>query len=295
MYTGGQGGRPLVSRHELFERCRNILEENGIDSAGFDTLCIFQDVFGERNPVIVTDRSKEVPSGVEAEITEIVRRRSEKYPLQYLLGEWEFYDYSFKVGEGVLIPRPDTETLVEHTLAICRETGMKSLKIADLCSGSGCIAITLKKEIPESEVYAIEISDEAIGYLKQNAELNHADIHIIQGDALDKELQRSLGSFDMIVSNPPYLTGEEMRELQKEVAFEPQLALYGGDDGLDFYRKLTSLWKESLSPDGCLLYEFGMGQHEAVRRILERNNFTDISLEKDGGGIIRTISGKKTV
>lgn len=285
----------MVSRYELFERCRSILEEKGIDSAGFDTLCIFQDVFGVRNPVIATDRSKEVPPEIEAEITEIVRRRSENYPLQYLLGEWEFYDYSFRVGEGVLIPRPDTETLVEHTLAICREAGMKALKIADLCSGSGCIAITLKKEMPESEVYAIEISDEAISYLKQNAELNNADIHIIQGDVLDKELQRSLGSFDIIVSNPPYLTGVEMRELQREVAFEPELALYGGNDGLDFYREITSLWKEALSPDGWLLYEFGMGQHEAVRRILEQNNFTDISLERDGGGIIRTISGKKTV
>lgn len=284
----------MVSRYELFERCRNILEEKGIDSAGFDTLCIFQDVFGDRNPVIATDRRKKVPPGIEAEIMEIVRRRSEKYPLQYLLGEWEFYDCSFKVGEGVLIPRPDTETLVEHTLAICRETGMKSLKIADLCSGSGCIAITLKKEMPESEVYAIEISDEAISYLKQNAEFNHADINIVKGDVLDKELQRSFCNFDIIVSNPPYLTGEEMRELQKEVAFEPELALYGGDDGLDFYREITSVWKESLLPNGRLLYEFGMGQHEAVRIILERNNFTDISLEKDGGGIIRTISGKKS-
>ena len=250
-------------------------------------------MLGERNPILVTDKNKDVPPELSDKIMELVRRRSEGYPLQYLLGEWEFYGYPFKVGEGVLIPRPDTETLIEQTLAVCRQMGNRSPKIIDLCSGSGCIAVTLKKELPEAEVFAVEISDEAIKYLKQNVELNNADITIIQGDVLDEKLQQSLLDFDIIVSNPPYLTGEEMKELQIEVAFEPELALFGGDDGLGFYRRLTAMWKNSLKTGGYLLYEFGMGQHSAVSEILAENDFTDITLQKDAGGIIRTISGKK--
>lgn len=283
----------MVSRYALFEQCRSVLEEKGIDTARFDTLCIFQDMLGERNPILVTDKNKDVSPELSDKIMEIVRRRSESYPLQYLLGEWEFYGYPFKVGEGVLIPRPDTETLIEQTLAVCRQTGNKSPKIIDLCSGSGCIAVTLKKELPEAEVFAVEISDAAIKYLKQNVELNNADITIIQGDVLDEKLQQSLLDFDIIVSNPPYLTGEEMKELQIEVAFEPELALFGGNDGLGFYRRLTVMWKNSLKTGGYLLYEFGMGQHSAVSEILAENDFTDITLQKDAGGIIRTISGKK--
>lgn len=283
----------MVSRYALFEQCRSILEEKGIDTARFDTLCIFQDMLGERNPILVTDKNKDVPPELSDKIMELVRRRSEGYPLQYLLGEWEFYGYPFKVGEGVLIPRPDTETLIEQTLAVCRQMGNKSPKIIDLCSGSGCIAVTLKKEIPEAEVLAVEISDEAIKYLNQNAELNNADITIIQGDVLDEKLQQSLWDFDIIVSNPPYLTGEEMKELQREVVLEPELALFGGNDGLGFYRRLTAMWKNSLKTGGYLLYEFGMGQHLAVSEILAENDFTDITFQKDAGGIIRTISGKK--
>ncbi len=250
-------------------------------------------MLGERNPILVTDKNKDVSPELSDKIMELVRRRSEGYPLQYLLGEWEFYGYPFKVGEGVLIPRPDTETLIEQTLEVCRQMGNRSPKIIDLCSGSGCIAVTLKKELLEAEIFAVEISDEAIKYLKQNVELNNADITIIQGDVLDEKLQQSLLDFDIIVSNPPYLTGEEMKELQIEVAFEPELALFGGNDGLEFYRRLTAMWKNSLKTSGYLLYEFGMGQHSAVSEILAENDFTDIMLQKDAGGIIRTISGKK--
>lgn len=283
----------MVSRYVLFEQCRSSLEEKGIDSARFDTLCIFQDMLGERNPIFITDKNKDVPPELSDKIMELVSRRSEGYPLQYLLGEWEFYGYPFKVGEGVLIPRPDTETLIEQTLAVCSKMGNISPKIIDLCSGSGCIAVTLKKEIPEAEVSAVEISDKAIEFLKRNAKLNNADITVIQGDVLDERLQQNLLDFDIIVSNPPYLTKEEMNELQKEVTFEPELALFGGNDGLGFYSRITSMWKNSLKTGGYLLYEFGMGQHSAVSDILSENDFADIMLQMDAGGIIRTISGKK--
>lgn len=282
----------MVSRLELYKECLGILEQAEIADSEFDALCIFQDMLGDKNPLFKPNEA--VPEETETKIRSLVKKLTESEPLQYLLGEWEFWGYPFKVGEGVLIPRPDTETLVEEVLGICRRYGLKSPKIADLCSGSGCIAVALKKELPQSEIYAVELSEAALGYLCENVKRNDADVKIISADVLDTETAELHGGFDIIVSNPPYLTAEDMAELQTEVAKEPEMALFGGEDGLDFYRKMTKLWKGSLKAGGFLCYEFGMGQHEAVGEILKLNNFTDIEFAKDAGGIIRTITARKT-
>ena len=248
-------------------------------------------MLADKNPLFKPQES--VPDDAEKCIRELIKKRSEGYPLQYLLGEWEFYGYPIKVGEGVLIPRPDTETLVDQVLEICRKNGMTSPKIADLCSGSGCIAIALKKQLPSAEVYSVELSDKALGYLRENIKLNNADITVIEGDVLKKETQQQLSHLDIIVSNPPYLTGEEMRELQAEVSHEPGLALFGGNDGLGFYRAITELWRKSLKLGGYIAYEFGEDQHEAVKKILTANSFDNIQFCRDGGGIIRTAAAQK--
>lgn len=281
----------MVSRSVLFEECRKALENSGNPDARFDTLCIFQDILGEVQPLFRP--SENIPDDTEQEIRELTKKRCSGYPLQYLLGQWEFFGCPIKVGEGVLIPRPDTETLVEQILDICREYRLVSPKIADLCSGSGCIAIALKKHIPQAQVYAAELSETALGYLRQNAKLNGTDIHIVQGDVLDETFCRSFKDFDIIVSNPPYLTAEEMKSLQTEVSHEPEKALYGGTDGLDFYRTMTAVWRNSLRTGGFLAYEFGMDQHEAVGKILKDNLFDNINFKTDGGGIIRTAAGRK--
>ncbi len=281
----------MVSRSVLFEECIKALENSGNPDARFDALCIFQDMLNETHPLFLP--SKLVEESAEKKIRELTVKRCSGYPLQYLLGQWEFFGYPIKVGEGVLIPRPDTETLVEQILDICRKNNFESPAIADLCSGSGCIAIALKKHIPDAKVYAVELSEEALKYLRQNVRLNSTDIHIIQGNVLDEDFSRSFSGLDIIVSNPPYLTGEEMQSLQTEVSYEPEKALYGGTDGLDFYRRMTALWKDSLKTGGWLAYEFGMGQHNAVKEILENNSFTDIELRIDGGRIIRTAAGRK--
>lgn len=282
----------MVSRLELYKECLGILEQAKIPDSEFDALCIFQDMLVDKNPLFKPN--EDVPEEAETKIRSLVKRLTEGEPLQYLLGEWEFWGYPFKVGKGVLIPRPDTETLVEAALAICRRNAPDAPKIADLCSGSGCIAVTLKKELPRSEVYAVELSEAALGYLRENVKRNNTDVKIIAADVLDPETSEHLGGFDIIVSNPPYLTEEDMADLQTEVAKEPAMALFGGEDGLDFYRKMTRLWKSSLKAGGFLCYEFGMGQHEAVEEILKRNNFTDIEFAKDAGGIIRTVTARKT-
>lgn len=281
-----------MTRRELFDECVKALEERKIPDSGFDIMCIFEDVLGERWSIL--NPRENVSREEEAEIRRMADLRMSGQPLQYILGQWDFWSLTLKVGEGVLIPRPDTETLVEDVLRICREKQLRSPKIADLCSGSGCIALALKKELPGAEVYAVELSDKALGYLEQNAGLNSADIKIIRGDVLSAETAELLPELDIIVSNPPYLTAAEMDELQKEVRFEPESALYGGKDGLDFYRDMTPLWKKKLRKGGFLCYEFGMGQHDEIEKILAGNGFENIKFSRDGGNIIRTVSAGKT-
>ena len=279
-------------RQDLYRHCTSVMESADIPDSDFDTLCIFQDVLKDKMPLLLPYMNVEAEK--EAIILEMVERRISGMPLQYILGEWEFWGLPIKVGEGVLIPRPDTETLIEDILEIVRKTGMKSPKIADLCSGSGCIALALKSEIPSAEVYAVELSEKALVYLKQNVELNKSDINIIKGDVLSPKTSEMLTELDIIASNPPYLTAQDMAELQIEVQKEPETALFGGNDGLDFYRAMTPLWRKSLKIGGYLCYEFGMGQEKDIEKIMRENRFTDIKFSRDGGGIIRTVTARKT-
>jgi release factor glutamine methyltransferase len=281
----------VISRRQLFSECVKLLEAAGKDSPDFDTLCIFQDMLGDKNPLFLPNEA--VPQEAEKRIRNLVKARAEGSPLQYLLGKWEFYGIELYVGEGVLIPRPDTETLVEHILDICREKGLKSPVIAELCSGTGCISLALEHELPQAEIYAVELSEKALGYLRKNKELNRSRINIIEGDVLSPETAAALPEADIIVSNPPYLTDKDMSELDEEVRREPALALYGGSDGLDFYRAITVTWRDKLREGGIIAFEFGMGQHDDVERILRSSGFTDVSFRRDGGGIIRTAAAEK--
>ena len=280
-----------MQRKALYDICGEILKNSGNEDWEFDTLCIFQDILCDKHPLFRP--AEEVSAEDEKTIRQLTERRSSGYPLQYLLGEWEFYGYPFRLSEDVLIPRPDTETLIENVLEICRRQGMRSPRIADLCSGSGCIAITLKKELPLAEVSAVELSDGALDMIKENASLNDADIRIIKGDVLKKETADMFRDMDIIVSNPPYVTAKEMAELQQEVRYEPKMALYGGEDGLDFYRTMTVLWKNSLADGGWLVYEYGDGQQNEVEKILNHNDFYNITLSRDLAGIFRTASAQK--
>ena len=279
-----------MQRKQLYDICGEKLKSSGNEDWEFDMLCIFQDMLHDKFPLFRP--AEEVSAEDEGKIRELTERRCTGYPLQYLLGEWEFYGYPFKLSEDVLIPRPDTETLIENVLEICHKEGYKSPKIADLCSGSGCIAITLKKMLPDAEVSAVELSDGALDMIKENSALNSADIHIVKGDVLDANTAAMFRDMDIIVSNPPYVTAEEMAQLQKEVRYEPEMALYGGEDGLDFYRAMTALWKNSIAENGWLLYEYGDGQHSDVEKILIDNNFNNITLTRDLAGIFRTASAQ---
>jgi release factor glutamine methyltransferase len=211
-----------------------------------------------------------------SDLQTLLKRRESGEPLQYILGEWEFYGYTFKVGKGVLIPRPETEFLVD----LAKE--FKPKIVYDLCAGTGCVGVALSKETG-CQVIAVEISDEAIKYLKQN---KTDKIKIIKGDVLNPDF--GIIPADAILVNPPYLTEQEMLELQTEVTHEPQIALYGGTDGLDFYRIIIEKWKNYLKESGLLAFEVGHGQAQAVSEIMRSNGFTP-GIKKDYSNIDRII------
>ncbi len=273
---------------ELIEICEGKLKESGIDSYKFDTRCIFEDNLNCN--FISINLKSEISEQNKEKIFSMVNKRASHYPLQYILGEWEFYGLPFKVGEGVLIPRPDTETLVEKVIDYCK--GIKNPKIVDLCSGSGCIAITLERNIPNSEVYAVELSDNAIKYLEKNIVFNNSKVKMLKADVLSEETVKLFENCDVIVSNPPYLTKEDMENLQKEVAFEPEMALLGNNDGLEFYRVIPVIWRKALKKGGLMAFEIGMGQENDVLSFMKQNNFYNTNTENDLAGIVRIVYGQ---
>lgn len=291
-----------MTNGELFELIKNTLKAADIEDYLFDSKCIFEDIMHMSGTELMLHKNDIADKAVADKALQLAKRRSKGYPLQYLLGEWEFYGLKFKVGEGVLIPRPDTEVLVDEVIGFFGSENNSSPEIVDLCSGSGCIAISLKKNIPDAKVTAVEISSDAMPYLVKNIRLNDTDVKIIKGDVMDGRLlenfrdEESEGDFrqvDCIVSNPPYLTAEEMSDLQTEVTFEPASALDGGYDGLKFYRVISSLWKEILKDNGLLAFEIGYEQGEAVKELMLNTGYYDVKIIKDLGGNDRVVLGRK--
>lgn len=270
----------------------SILKRNNIDGAEFEVRQVFQNVLGLSSSQLVMNYDKEISDREFGRILAILEKRVGGYPLQYLLGEWEFYGLPFVVGEGVLIPRGDTEALVEHSAKLMEN--VEKPTIYDLCSGSGCIAIALDSIFQQSEVTAVEKSEKAFTYLEKNISLNKANVRTIKADVLDEEAFSPSLALDMVVSNPPYLTEVDMNNLQREVAFEPKMALFGGSDGLDFYREITRVWKKFIKVGGYIVFEIGINQENDVGKILSQNGFLNIEFIRDLCGVIRVVSGKKS-
>jgi len=226
---------------------------------------------------------------------EAVEKRKNGEPLQYILGEWEFYGLPFKVGRGVLVPRADTETLVdeavEYLKKIHKENPEKPLKVLDLCSGSGCIAISVAVMCSFAKVTAVELNEIPLSYLKENIAVNKAEnVTAIKGDVLNDH--QNFGSFDLILSNPPYIPTKDIEALSIEVKNEPFEALDGGDDGLIFYRVLGEKWTDHLEKDGKMMVEIGIGQECDVENIFNKK-LKNVYSKKDLNGIYRLVVGTK--
>ena len=221
----------------------------------------------------------------------LVRRRCAGEPLQYLCGSWEFYGLEFFVGNGVLIPRQDTETLVETVLYLRK--GKAATKLLDLCSGSGCIPVAIFCHLPGVTGVCAEYSPDALLYLRRNLQRHKVKMEIAADDVRCPSASLRCRRFDVITCNPPYLSKQDMQHLQREVQFEPEIALYGGEDGLDFYRTLIPLWKSCLEPDGWMVFEVGAGQAQAVRMLLEQNGLQESRVIRDDTGTERVAAARR--
>lgn len=281
-----------MTTDKVYRTLTDILQRAGADSPAFDAVYLMNHLLGIERIDITAFPNKEISEESAEALIALAQRRAQGEPLQYITGSWEFFGRKYYVGEGVLIPRDDTEVVLcstfEHLDAITRA---RPAKILDLCSGSGVLAISLKCRYPDSEVTAVEISDLAVPYLRRNAKENKAEINIIHDDIFRCVDLLPDDEFDLIISNPPYINSEDMQSLQREVCFEPALALAGGEDGCDFYRRIIPLYTPKLKGGGMLAFEYDGDQAEIIEALMKKENFANIKVFDDIGGVHRAING----
>lgn len=274
---------------EAYRKTKDILTEAGFEAPAFEALCLTEKVFGFNRLALITKGEETVASEEKlAVLAELTEKRLNHEPLQYLLGKWSFMGIDLLVGEGVLVPRDDTEVVT--SLCIDYLSCKESPNVIDLCAGSGAISLALEK-YANCKVTAVELSDKAFSYLTQNIKLNNSAVNALNGDIFECHKDIADNSLDLIVSNPPYIKTADIASLQKEVQHEPAMALDGGESGLDFYRRIVPLWKFKLKAGGALAFELGEGQYDEVSRILANNGFGGITESIDFGGIQRAIIG----
>lgn len=274
---------------EAYRKTKDILTETGFEAPAFEALCLVEKVFGFNRLALITKGEETVASEEKlAVLAELTEKRLNHEPLQYLLGKWSFMGIDLLVGEGVLVPRDDTEVVT--SLCIDYLSCKESPNVIDLCAGSGAISLALEK-YANCKVTAVELSDKAFSYLTQNIKLNNSAVNALNGDIFECHKDIADNSLDLIVSNPPYIKTADIASLQKEVQHEPAMALDGGESGLDFYRRIVPLWKSKLKSGGALAFELGEGQYDEVSRILADNGFGGITESIDFGGIQRAIIG----
>ncbi|MBQ3437123.1 MAG: peptide chain release factor N(5)-glutamine methyltransferase [Fusobacterium sp.] len=272
---------------ETFEKSVKYLEKFSVPNSRIDAEYIFSEVLGINRNILTMSMSQEISEEKKNKIKNmLVARGKYRKPLQYILGEWEFYGYPFKTDERALIPRADTEILVEQCKILMYEK--KYCDILDIGSGSGAIAISLAKELPNSKVLGLDISEKAIELAKENKELNEAEnVDFIISDLFSNIKDKK---FDLIISNPPYIDKDEYEVLMPEVKnYEPVNALTDFKNGLSFYEKISEQAHNYLRDGGYLAFEIGYNQAKAVNEILKKNSFDIVLESKDYGGMDRVV------
>lgn len=274
------------------ETRRAILELDGEQSGGIarELVAFAADKTMEE---LARDMQLYAPDQVIVGLQKVVEAYLHNKPLAYILGQWSFFGLPMKVTEDVLIPRDDS--MVVTALALEELKNHEKPRVLDICTGSGCIGIAIAHNNQNARVTLADISDAALKVAKENVTLNRLTGRVSTIKVDCREAAPSfLGKFDLIVSNPPYITASDMRTLQPSVMnYEPHLALYGGEDGLDFYRCICANYYDSLYEGGCICLEFGIGQEQAVGNILRENNFEDLLFCRDTSDIIRAVIARK--
>ncbi|MDY3782514.1 MAG: peptide chain release factor N(5)-glutamine methyltransferase [Candidatus Faecousia sp.] len=273
----------MVTYGELYLQTRAcLLATESPEAAGPMARDLVSTLSGMTQETFLAEKNSPVSEEICLKVDTALTRLRKGEPLPYVLGEWTFYGLPMYVSPDVLIPRDDTCALAE--MAIHKGLFLdKDPRILDLCCGSGCIGLALASRLKDARVTLGDLSQEALAVARKNIQRNHMGgrVSCVKLNAMEAP-PPFLGKFDMIVSNPPYVTAAEMEELPPSVKnYEPHMALYGGRDGLDFYRAITEGYCSVLKPGGFLCYEFGMGQGDAVCAILEQNGFTVLERTRD--------------
>ncbi len=269
----------------VLDKVKTALKEKGIESSSLDAALILSEVLKLSRIQLVTHNNDEISDDKLHIIEEYTKRRLGREPMQYILGHCEFMGMDFEVNKNTLIPRADTENVVERAIDIIREKGYKS--VLDIGTGSGAIAVSIGK-YTDTDVTAVDISRPALETAVKNARKNNVNINFIESDLFENVR----GSFDMIVSNPPYIESSVIDTLDVQVRdHEPVLALDGGEDGLYFYRRIISKLPVFLKKKGCIIFEIGYNQGYALCSMLKENNFKNISVRQDLSGLDRVVTG----
>jgi release factor glutamine methyltransferase len=279
---------------KILEWATSDFRARGLPNPRLDAEVLLAFAVGENRVKLIVDRDRPLVPGELARFRELVKRRRASEPVAYLLGFREFYGRSFRVDRRVLVPRPDTETLVDVALARTAHASM-SLRALDLCTGSGCVAVTIARERPTSRVHATDTSEDALSVARHNAlRLGAYNASFAQADLYDGSEARGVPTrFDLVVANPPYIATAEIATLAADVReHEPRLALEGGAEGLDVLRRVVEGAPEHLVPGGTLAVEVGAGQSSAVEELFRARGLEDVRRARDYGGIERVVSGK---
>ena len=274
-----------MTYREAVEFGTKCLTDAGVPDAALDAWYLLQMVCKIERSYYYVHGEEDITQDAQKEYEIAVQKRAEHIPLQYIIGEQEFVGLRFKVNSNVLIPRQDTETLVEQVLKIVKP----GMKVLDLCTGSGCVLISVLKNAPELTGMGSDISKAALLVAKENAKLHEVDAEWVRSDLFDNITE----TFDVIMANPPYIPTGEILSLMPEVRdFEPENALDGGADGLDFYRKIAGQVKDYLNPGGYVYMEIGYDQGEAVSELMRNAGFTEVEVIKDLARNDRVVKGK---
>ncbi len=274
-----------MNYREAYETGKGALAAAGIEEAELDARLLLEEICGTDRNTLLVHGDRNVTEEELAQYKEMLEKRSAHIPLQQIIGRQSFMGLDFYVDENVLIPRQDTELLVEEALQELHD----GMRILDMCTGSGCILLSLLKYSNDCEGIGADISEEAL----KVAERNRVQLGLENAAFIRSDLFEAVeGKFDLLVSNPPYICSDVIDTLMPEVReHEPRQALDGSADGLHFYRRILADCRAYLKPGGMLLFEIGYDQGEAVKRLMEENGFLEVEVKKDYGGLDRVVLG----
>jgi release factor glutamine methyltransferase len=273
---------------ELLQNTTAYFAKRQIESPRLNIEHLLADALGKNRIELYLEFDREIPQQLLDPLRDKVRRRAEGEPLQHLLGHWDFYGRTFKTDRRALIPRPETELLLETVLGEIKPDKSSGSRLADVGTGNGILAITFALERPGMEVIGLDISEEALTLARENADRFEAGVVFRRSDLLDA----TEGGYNWVVANLPYIATGELAGLPREVRFDPLIALDGGEDGLTIVKRLIESIPDKLASNSLVALEVGQGQAAEVARFLARQNFRDIAIKKDYQGIERILTAR---